>query len=220
MAGVVRVTLEVGKARTFAVALDWPGWCRSGKTEAAALASLFAYAPRYAAVVKGLAPRLTIPGPGATCDVVERLSGNASTEFGAPGTPPSADAAPVDAAELEGLTAILRACWEAFDRAADAAEGTALRTGPRGGGRALDTIREHVAEANRAYLGKIGGRIGAGAGHAAVRDAFVTALGSRARGEVPDVGPRGGKRWSTRFAVRYVAWHTLDHAWEIEDRAG
>ena len=220
MAGRLRVALEMGKARTFAVALDWPGWCRSAKTETAAIETLLSYGPRYGAVMAGLSPRFVVPRPDTPIDVVERLSGNASTEFGAPGTPPTADAAPVDVAELERLIAILRACWEAFDRAADAAEGTALRTGPRGGGRALDTIREHVAEANRAYLGKIGGRIGAGAGHAAVRDAFVTALGSRARGEVPDVGPRGGKRWSTRFAVRYVAWHTLDHAWEIEDRAG
>ena len=35
----------------------------------------------------------------------------------------------------------------------------------------------------------------------------------------PKSGPRGGKIWSPRFFVRYVAWHTLDHAWEIEDRA-
>jgi len=48
----------------------------------------------------------------------------------------------------------------------------------------------------------------------------VQGLVARARGELPDFGPRGGSRWSPRFAVRYAAWHTLDHAWEIEDRAG
>ena len=35
---------------------------------------------------------------------------------------------------------------------------------------------------------------------------------------LPD--PRTTKRpWSPRYAVRRAAWHVLDHAWEIEDRA-
>jgi hypothetical protein len=38
------------------------------------------------------------------------------------------------------------------------------------------------------------------------------------RGELPTEGPRGGVRWSARYTVRRAAWHTLDHAWEIEDR--
>ena len=214
----LRVTLEAGTARTFAVSLDWPGWCRSGKTEVAAIETLLAYTPRYAAVVRRVRD-ITLPTAEAPIEIVERLAGSASTEFGAPGTPPSADSAPLDEAGLERLVAILQACWAAFDRAADAAEGIVLRTGPRGGGRDLDTIRGHVADADLGYLRKTGGRIGADADPAAVRAAFVTALEARARGETPDVGPRGGKRWSTRFAVRYVAWHYLDHAWEIEDRS-
>jgi len=47
----VEVALEVGSKRTFATALDWPGWCRSGRDEAGALDALLAYAPRYAAVL-------------------------------------------------------------------------------------------------------------------------------------------------------------------------
>ncbi len=46
----VAVYLEVAAKRVFACALEWPGWCRSGKTEELALATLFDYAPRYAAV--------------------------------------------------------------------------------------------------------------------------------------------------------------------------
>ncbi len=42
------VYLEVGQKKTFAGALDWPGWCRSAGDEGAALAALIAYAPRYA----------------------------------------------------------------------------------------------------------------------------------------------------------------------------
>ena len=50
------------------------------------------------------------------------------------------------------------------------------------------------------------------------RKAFIDALWSRHRGELPDFGPRGGRRWTPRYAIRRSAWHALDHAWEIEDR--
>jgi len=43
-------------------------------------------------------------------------------------------------------------------------------------------------------------------------------LQARARGELPELGPRGGKRWPAPYAIRRSAWHALDHAWEIEDR--
>src|SRR5438132_1502141 len=36
---------------------------------------------------------------------------------------------------------------------------------------------------------------------------------------LPESGPRGGKIWLPRYFVRRVAWHALDHAWEIEDRS-
>ena len=50
------------------------------------------------------------------------------------------------------------------------------------------------------------------------RKAMLEALAASARGEVPEEGPRGGKRWTGRYFVRREAWHVLDHAWEIEDR--
>jgi hypothetical protein len=36
--------------------------------------------------------------------------------------------------------------------------------------------------------------------------------------------PNGGtppvpKGWPPRYAARRIAWHALDHAWEIEDRS-
>jgi hypothetical protein len=52
------------------------------------------------------------------------------------------------------------------------------------------------------------------------RKAILEALRASARGEIPARGPRGGTRWSARYFVRRLAWHTLDHAWEIEDRMG
>ena len=50
------------------------------------------------------------------------------------------------------------------------------------------------------------------------RAAILDALARSARGELPKRGPRGGIRWPARYFARRVAWHELDHAWEIEDR--
>jgi hypothetical protein len=213
------VALEVGAKRVFAVALDWPGWSRGAKDEEGALGALAASGPRYEAALRAAGIDFTAPPDVAELEVVERLQGGSSTDFGAPGTPPAADAAPTSEADVAHLVAVLRACWDAFDRAAETAEGATLARGPRGGGRDLAKILAHVAEADSAYLTKLGGKAAREADPAQVRTAFVEALGARARGDLPDVGPRGGKRWTARFATRYAAWHALDHAWEIEDRA-
>ena len=77
----IPVYVESSRTRTFACAYDWPGWCRSGKDEASALAALAAYAPRYAAVAKQA--RVAFDAK-PTFRVVERLAGSASTEFGVP----------------------------------------------------------------------------------------------------------------------------------------
>ena len=213
----IAIVLEVGAKRTFATALDWPGWSRAGRDEASAIETLDAYAPRYRAVVEGIrgAGRLR---SAPTFEVVERLRGGPGTDFGVPDTAPSADAEPVGGRDLDRLVAIVRASWGAFDAAAAGAEGRKLARGPRGGGRDLAKIRAHVEEAELAYLKTLGGTAARDADAEAVREAFVEALGGRARGELPDRGPRGGARWSARYAARRSAWHVLDHAWEIEDR--
>ena len=57
--------------------------------------------------------------------------------------------------------------------------------------------------------------------HAALdrtRRAVLDALGAAERGELPTRGPRVGVIWTPRYFVRRLAWHVLDHAWEIEDR--
>ena len=33
-----------------------------------------------------------------------------------------------------------------------------------------------------------------------------------------DGSPIVGKKWPPRYAARRIAWHAIDHAWEIEDR--
>jgi hypothetical protein len=34
-----------------------------------------------------------------------------------------------------------------------------------------------------------------------------------------DGEPLAGRRWPARYAAHRIAWHALDHAWEIEDRS-
>ncbi len=81
-------------------------------------------------------------------------------------------------------------------------------------------MREHVAEADDAYIRALGAKgPKSSATWAEIQDAFVEAIEAKLRGELPDVGPRGGERWPARYAIRRSAWHALDHAWEIEDRA-
>ena len=48
----VAVYLESTPRKTFAAAVDWPGWSRSGRDEAGALATLVAYGPRYAEAMR------------------------------------------------------------------------------------------------------------------------------------------------------------------------
>ena len=55
------VYLEVGKKRTFAGAVDWPGWCRSGRSDEDAIAALLASAPRYAQVLAAAQTFFAIP---------------------------------------------------------------------------------------------------------------------------------------------------------------
>ena len=105
-----------------------------------------------------------------------------------------------------------------------AARGKALRTGPRGCGRTLEKILEHVRGAEEAYLASLGWWHFAGIlapkdnGMSQIREAALHGIRASAAGKIPAIGPRGGMRWSPRYFVRCVAWHILDYGWEIEDR--
>jgi hypothetical protein len=221
------VYLETSKSRTFAGAVDWPGWCRSGRDEAAALQALFDYRVRYARAIRSARLGFEPPALIAALKVVEKLPGNSTTEFGAPDAAPAADTRPVSGEEVARLQALLRACWKTLDSAARAAAGKELRRGPRGGGRDLNKIVAHVLMAEAAYLGSVGAKLETSAGaeppdqrllQRRTRGAMLKALVQSARGLIPARGPRGGLRWTARYFVRRAAWHILDHAWEIEDR--
>jgi hypothetical protein len=220
----IRVYLEVGQKKTFAGAIDWPGWCRSGREEESALQALLDYGPRYAHVLRTSRLGFQSPPEVLALRVVERLKGNATTDFGAPGLAPSFDSEPVDSDELSRLERILKACWRTLDASAKQAGGKMLRTGPRGGGRLLEGIVQHVLESDAGYVNQLGWKFkpedteDLDARLEQTRQAILSGLAASARGEIPVRGPRGGLRWSPRYFVRRLAWHTLDHAWEIEDR--
>jgi hypothetical protein len=218
----LNVYLEVGSRRTFAAAIDWPGWCRMGPDEATALQTLFDYGPRYARILRPARLGFQAPNAVSAFVVVERLKGNATTDFGAPDLSPASDAQPLNDAELRGLQALLKACWRAFDAAVARAKGKTLRLGPRGGGRTLDGVVQHVLGAEIGYLSALGGKLSPAETPQPplerTRPAILKALVASAHGEIAAHGPRGGKRWSARYFVRREAWHVLDHIWEIEDR--
>jgi hypothetical protein len=205
-----RVYIEIGKRRAFASAADWPGWARSGKDEKSALEALAAAAPRYAAVPK--AARISFAQGGAFA-VVERLPGDATTEFGAPSQIAEAERKRLTRKEAGRLSALVAACWTVLDRVVENAPPT-LRKGPRGGGRDRDAIVDHVLGAEAGYARMIGLRLKQPPATDAVavrehRNAIVAGI----RG-----GTKVGNRWPARYAARRIAWHATEHAWEIEDR--
>lgn len=209
----IRVLVETTPKKVFVSALDWPGWARSGKDEALAVEALLAAASRYAPVAADAG--LTFDAESMDLDVVERVDGDAGTAFGVPAIIAEADRAPVDAAEAARLSALVEAAWRAFDRIAAAAP-ESLRKGPRGGGRDRSKVVDHVIEAEAAYANVMGRK------HRPVDQAAVEAMRAdllEVLRQPSDGSPIAGRKWPPRYAARRLAWHVLDHAWEIEDRS-
>jgi hypothetical protein len=208
-----RVYLEIGSKRAFASAADWPGWCRAGKHEQAALEALAAYAPRYAPV-PGIAHIPFPPKASDSFEVVERLPGNATTDFGAPGAIAKAESRRLTAKETDRLLALLEACWTALDRVVAKAP-ESLRKGPRGGGRDRDKMFEHVLGAESAYAHGLGLKLP----QPDFRDARAVRAFRKAILEGLRAPGKEEARWPAPYAARRTAWHALDHMWEIEDRS-
>jgi hypothetical protein len=218
----IAVCVEVTPKQTFASALDWPGWCRAGRDEGAALEALAGYAERYASVAAQAGVRL--PSTVAF-DVVERVPGGPTTAFAAPEcrrpfpqTTAEAERAQVTPAAARRLVGLVTAAWSSFDEIA-AASPAELRKGPRGGGRDRDQLIDHVLGADTAYARKLGVKLEPPviddiAAIEELREAIVAVVGGRSDGS--PVVPNG---WTTRYAARRIAWHVLEHAWEMQDRA-
>ncbi len=130
----------------------------------------------------------------------------------------NAERAKVTPATARRLVGLVTAVWATFDEVA-AASPAELRKGPRGGGRGRYQIIDHVIGAETAYARKLGVKLKQPAidDIAAIeelREAIAAVAGGPSDGS--PVVPNG---WTTRYAARRIAWHVLEHAWEMQDRA-
>jgi hypothetical protein len=203
-----------------AVAPDWPGLERGAKTEEAAIERVQAYLSRYASVAKlaGMdAEFAAIASRPATVDVIERYPGTGSTDFwGISFAFSDADRQAMSSEALERELTLMQACWAFFDatRGRVSAE---MQKGPRGGGRDRDHIVRHTLNVEQDWATKLGLRSPEGAlltdeGLRAHRDAYLDAIRAfHAQG-------KSARTWPLRYLIRHTAFHTLDHAWEMEDK--
>jgi hypothetical protein len=216
-----RVTLEMGPKgkKVVAVAPDWPGLERGAKTREDAIERLRSYLPRYAQVAK-LAEMDAEFDRIRKLDVVEQYPGTGSTDFwGISFAFSSIDRQGMSGDELERELRLMQACWAFFDvvRRRVSAE---MQKGPRGGGRERDHIVRHTLYTEQGWAKMIGvltpeEAMLTGKGLKAHRAAYCHAIRDyHAQGKL------AGKvaKWPLRFLIRHTAFHTLDHAWEMEDR--
>ena len=219
MTNALRVTLEVGpkEKKVAAVAPDWPGLERGAKNADAAIAALRSYLPRYAKVTK-LARMHAEFAAITDVNVVERYRGTGSTDFwGISFAFSSIDRQQMSNEELERELTLMRACWTYFDDVRGRVS-PEMRKGSRGGGRDRDRIVRHVLGVEQDWATKLGISTREGAvvtdddGLRAYRDAYCTAI----RAFHSDGKP--ARTWPLRYLIRHTAYHTMDHAWEMEDK--
>jgi hypothetical protein len=207
------IYLEQGKTKIVACSLEWPGWCRFGKTEDAALSALLDSAARY----RVIAERAGVDFAPEEFVIVERVLGDATTGWGAPSIITTTDTEPVDEASARRGVALLQAAWTMMDEMI-ATSPADLCKGPRGDGRDRDKIASHVIDVERAYARKIGVKsksflFGNLASRAAMREKIAEVLRQPSNGSLLTSGG-----WPAAYAIRRFTWHIIDHIWEIEDR--
>ena len=218
MATQLRVTLEIGPKgkKVAAVAPDWPGLERGAKTREAAIERLHSYLPRYAPVAQLAGMEAEFAALG-TVDVVEQYAGTGSTDFwGISFAFSSIDRQDLSRAELERQLTLLQACWALFDEVRQRVSAQ-LQKGPRGGGRDRDHIVGHTLRVEQDWAAKVGvptsqeGMLSE-EGLQAYRDAYCNAMRAfHAQGKL-------ARNWPLRYLIRHSAYHTLDHAWEMQDK--
>jgi hypothetical protein len=180
---------------------------------------LESYLPRYAPVAK-LAGMDEAFAAITTIDLVEQYPGTGSTDFwGISFAFSSIDQQALSGEELERELTLMRACWAYFDnvRRRVSAE---MQKGPRGGGRDRDQIVRHTLHTEQGWAAMIGvltpdDALLTDQGLEAHRDAYCQAIR-----DYHSQGKLAGKmaKWPLRYLIRHTAYHTLDHAWEMEDK--
>ena len=216
----VRAVVQRGpkNKKSVAFAVDWPGWSRGAKTGEAALEALEAYRPRYRpiAVAAGLASEFDRSGP---LEVVVDMTGVGSVDsWGISFSPSPLEVEPMSDADLDRKLALLRACWDYFD-AVGARVSPELQKGPRGGGRDRDQILRHtIRTESEDFAKRVGLRLPEGGAMEPgrleeYRAAYVAAMRDYNLG-----GAKRMRTWNLPFLIRHSGYHTMDHAWEMEDK--
>jgi hypothetical protein len=214
----IRVMLEIGPKgkKVVAVAPDWPGLARGAKTGEAATQRLLAYVPRYAIVAKRAGMDSALADI-STVDIVEEYTGTGSTDFwGISFAYSRIDREAMSSETLEQHLTLLQACWAFFDdvRSRVSAE---MQKGPRGGGRDRDNIVRHTIAVELDWAKGIGvltpyEAMLTAEGAKTHRDAYCNAIRTlHSAGKM-------ARTWPLRYMIRHTAFHTLDHAWEMEDK--
>jgi len=216
----VRTVVERGPKgkRSVAFAIDWPGWSRGAKTAELALETLESYRERYRPIANLAELEQEFASAGAL-EVVEDKVGTGSTDFWGISFSPSAhEPEPMDQSLLDRTLTLLRASWQYFDAVATRVS-PEMRKGPRGGGRERDEIIRHVVRVETLdFAARVGlmfteDTVPFGAKLPRYRDEYVAAMRAYNTGD----GQRM-RKWNLPFLIRHSAFHTLDHAWEMEDK--
>lgn len=220
----MRVSIERGPKgkKCVAYAVDWPGLERNGKTAETALEQMSAYRSRYARIADraGLAAEFAAE---SLPEVVEDYPGVGSTDFwGISFAQSPLDYAGIDNETFDRRIRILQACWQEFDDIA-ARVSPELRKGPRGGGRDRDHIVRHLIATELDWTPKIGIRLDY---HDVAfplenRQQFHAQGVEQLRYHYETDTPmklKGGPLWTMPYFIRHLAYHVMDHAWEMEDK--
>jgi hypothetical protein len=218
----IRTVIQHGPRdkKSAAFAIDWPGWSRGARTPETALETFEAYRDRYRPVARlaGLEAEFDAAGD---VEIVEDHVGVGSTDFwGISFAPSSFEKGRMQEDELERKLVLLQAAWKFFDDVA-ARVSPEMRKGARGGGRDRGEIVAHIL---RNEQGDFARRVGVvaprdtvltGRARDAHRAEFLAALR-----DYNAEGKRAGQspNWTIPFVIRHTAYHTLDHAWEMEDK--
>jgi hypothetical protein len=218
----VRIVIERGtrNKRSVAFSLDWPGWSRGAKTAELAIETLEAYRARYRPVAALAGMEGDFDEAGGF-EVVEDKVGTGSTDFWGISFSPSTEeeSEPMEPARLDRGIALLQGCWAFFDGVA-ARVSPEMRRGPRGGGRDRNRIIRHtIRQESEDFAKRVGLR---NAEESALtpdgllhhRETYVAAMRAYNAGEVT----KRMRSWTLPFLIRHSAYHTLDHAWEMEDK--
>lgn len=222
--GIMRTALERGpKGKKFvAYAIDWPGLERNGKTPEVAFEHMGEYRSRYATIADRAGLQNEFAAESAPAIVIE-YEGVGSTDFwGISFAHSEIDHQPVSLQELDRQLSLLESCWSEFDAIALRVS-PELQKGPRGGGRDRDHIVRHLLATEIDWVKRLDIRPDL---HEIVpQDArrlfhaqIVEAIRDLYSQGIDESRAKGGPAWTHRFLIRHLAYHVLDHAWEMEDK--